>query len=69
MRRKRPYVTVELCTAVVARPLRREVQPDGRIRLWGEVTLPEETALRILRVVLPEDDETLHNAFLDRSYR
>ena len=67
--RKRPYLTVDLCTAVIVRPLRREQQPDGRIRLWGEVTLPAESAARILRVVLLEDGETLHNAFLDRSFR
>jgi hypothetical protein len=54
---------------VAAAPLRREVQPDGRIRCWGEVTLPGEAAARILRVVLLEDGETVHNAFLDRNYR
>lgn len=51
------------------KPLRRGMQPDGRERLWGEVTLPGEAAPRILRVVLLEDGETVHNAFLDRSYR
>ena len=66
---KRPYLTPELCEAVASRPLRRERQADGRLRLWGEVTLPGEPATRILRVVLLEDGETLHNAFLDWSFR
>lgn len=45
------------------------MQADGRIRLWGEITLPGEAAARILRAVLLEDGETVHNAFLDRNYR
>jgi hypothetical protein len=67
--RKRPYLTVEMCQAVVAAPLRRVVQADGRIRHWGRVFLQNEPDARILRVVTLEDGETLHNAFLDRGYR
>jgi hypothetical protein len=68
VRRKRPYLTIEMCRAVLADPLRREVQDDGRIRHWGEVSLPGEAQARILRVVTLEDGETIHNAFLDRGY-
>ena len=67
--RKRPYLTPDMCRAVVAEPLRRERQDDGRWRVWGRVTLPGEASPRILRVVLLQDGETVHNAFLDRSYR
>lgn len=67
--RKRPYLTVELCRSVIANPICREVQPDDRIRHWGEVTLPDEPAPRILRVITLEDGETIHNAFLDRGFR
>ena len=67
--RKRPYLSVEMCREVLAAPLRREVQQDGRIRFWGQVRLPSEQDARILRVVTLEDGETLHNAFLDRGYR
>jgi uncharacterized protein YuzE len=35
--RKRPYIQREWCAAVVAAPLRRELQQDGRIRYWGAV--------------------------------
>jgi hypothetical protein len=69
VRRKRPYLTIEICRGVLADPLRREVQPDGRVRHWGRVTLPDETGTRILRVVTLEDGETIHNAFLDRGFR
>ena len=69
VRRKRPYLTIEMCREIIAAPLRREVQDDGRIRHWGSVTLPNESDARILRVVTLENGETLHNAFLDRSYR
>lgn len=67
--RKRPYLTVEMCLAVVAAPLRREDQQDGRVRHWGTISLPGEPDARILRVVTLEDGQTLHNAFLDRGYR
>jgi hypothetical protein len=58
-----------MCGAVLDDPLRREEQPDGRVRFWGRVTLPGEDAPRILLVVTLEDGATLHNAFLDRGYR
>jgi hypothetical protein len=67
--RKRPYLTTDLCRAVVAAPVRRAAQSDGRIRHWGPVLLPDEAETRILRVVTLEDGETLHNAFIDRSFR
>jgi len=46
--------------------VRREVQPDGRIRHWGVVPgVPD----RVLRVVTLADGETVHNAFPDRGLR
>ena len=63
---KRPYLDLELCAEVIADPLYWEAQPDGRMRFWGEVTLPGETQPRYLRVVTLADGATLHNAFLDR---
>ena len=67
--RKRPYLTIGLCTAVLADPVLRIVQPDGRIRHWGRVRLANEAEQRILRVVTLEDGVTLHNAFIDRNFR
>lgn len=67
--RKRPYITREMCAAVIANPIRRDPQDDGRIRHCGAVTLPDETEARILRVVTLEDGMTVHNAFLDRGFR
>ena len=51
--------------AAVCDPLRREIQPDGRIRYW--VYVPELD--RFLRVVTLEDGETVLNAFPDRGFR
>ena len=67
--RKRPYIERAWCAAVVAAPLRREVQPDGRIRHWGEILRPGATVPHFLRVVTLEDGETVHNAFFDRNFR
>jgi len=63
--RKRPYIQRGWYERVVAEPLWRETQPDGRIRHWG--ILPELGG-RALRVVTLEDGETIHNAFPDRNF-
>ena len=67
--RKRPYINPHWCADVIASPLRREIQQDGRIRFWGQVSRPGEEEPRILRVVTLEDGETIHNAFFDRGFR
>jgi hypothetical protein len=65
--RKRPYIQRGWCADVLANPLRRALQADGRIRLWGRVS--DAGAARVLRVVVLDDGETVHNAFFDRGYR
>jgi hypothetical protein len=55
--------------AVLAAPVHREEQLDGRIRFWGKIVPEGETRARILRVVTLEDEETVHNAFFDRKFR
>jgi len=67
--RKRPYIQRSWCAAVVAAPIRRETQANGRIRYWGRVMRPGEDRPRFLRVVTLEDGETIHNAFFDRGFR
>ncbi len=62
---KRPYLRLEWIEKVIANPLRREIQPDGRIRLWGYI----EEENKYLRVVLEPDGETVHNAFFDRRFK
>ena len=69
VRRKRPYIDPRWCVEVIAAPIRRETQADGRIRFWGEVILSGEATSRILRVVTLDDGETIHNAFFDRGFR
>ena len=69
VRRKRPYIELTWCVEVVAAPLRREKQSDGRLRFWGEVNRPGERGPRYLRVITLEDGETIHNAFFDRRFR
>jgi hypothetical protein len=66
--RKRPYLTLEICANVIAHPVKRLEQEDGRLRFWGTAHLPGETEARILRVITLEDGETVHNAFFDRNF-
>jgi hypothetical protein len=63
--RKRPYLRVEWCARVIAQPVRREPQSDGRIRYWGYV---DELGGRALRVITLADGATVHNAFPDRDF-
>ena len=42
-----------------------EVQSDGRVRKWARIT---ETG-KVLRVILLEDGQTVHNAFFGRSFK
>lgn len=63
--RKRPYLRLEWCAAVLAAPQVREMQPDGRIRYWAY--FPELG--RYLRVVTLEDGQTILNAFPDRDFK
>jgi hypothetical protein len=64
-----PYLQRDWCREVLAAPIRREVQLDGRIRFWGKIELAGEARPRFLRVVTLEDGETVHNAFFDRNFR
>jgi hypothetical protein len=63
--RKRSYLRIEWVESVLDNPVRREVQPDGRIRFWGFVEALGKTALRVVTL---EDGETVHNAFPDRRF-
>jgi tRNA nucleotidyltransferase/poly(A) polymerase len=67
--RKRPYIKREWCLDALAAPVRRQVQVDGRIRIWGRIEASGEHRVRFLRVVLLADGETIHNAFFDRNFR
>ncbi len=50
---------------VIDGPEHKEVQTDGRIKLWGRI---EEASGRYLRVILLADGVTVHNAFFDRDF-
>jgi hypothetical protein len=64
--RKRPYIQLEWRERVIASPVSRVVQSDGRIRFWG---LVPELDGRFLRVVTLADGETIDNAFPDRDFQ
>ncbi len=64
VRRKRPHIELTWCVQAVNAPLHREKQADGRLRFWGEVTVPGKSGPRYLRVVTLEDGETIHIAYL-----
>ena len=64
-RSDRAAILDEWVRRVVERPEKTEVQSDGRIRKWARIA---ETG-KVLRVILLEDGETVHNAFFDRSFK
>lgn len=62
----RQLIPVERVEAIVANPLREEVQDNGRIRRWG---VAPELGGRFVRVVLFPDGETVLTAFIDGKFR
>lgn len=69
----RPYLLLRLqerslrledVEVALANEVHREMQPDGRIRVWGWVPRLD----KYLRVVLLEDGETVLNAMPDRNF-
>lgn len=65
LRPDRWMITPGMIISVLSTPVRKEREPNGRFRHWGYVTELQ----RWLRVVTLSDEETVHNAFLDRSFR
>ena len=57
----RKDIKIEWIRYVVDNPIKEEIQSDGRIRRWAKI---REANNKYLRVVLLEDGETVHNAFL-----
>lgn len=49
----------------IKKPVKTEIQSDGRIRQWKFI----EEARKYLRVILLENGETVHNAFFDRNFK
>jgi len=62
---RRPYLKEEWIDYVLSNPVRTEMQTNGRIRRWAYI----QELDKYLRVVTEADGETVHNAFLDRSFR
>ncbi len=59
----RAAIREEWIMRVINKPVREQLQADGRIRLWA--LIPEAEG-RYLRVILLPDGVTVHNAFFDR---
>ena len=66
LRPDRAPIKDEWIERVIKNPLREERQSDGRIRKWARIAEMEN---RVLRVILLEDGETVHNAFFDRNFK
>jgi hypothetical protein len=66
--RKRPdraQIKEDWIKTVIEKPAKIEIQSDGRIRKWARIS----EVGKYLRVILLDDDETVHNAFFDRSFK
>ena len=62
---RRDYLDPIEIERIIRRPGRRQVQADGRIRLWGYAA----SLGGYLRVVLLSERETVHNALYDEDYQ
>jgi len=62
---KRAYLKEEWIENILKEYVKKEVQPDNRVRYWGFV----KELGKYLRVVTLGDGETVHNAFPDRNFK
>jgi hypothetical protein len=62
----RAMIRLDWIEQVIKHPEKEALQQDGRIRRWARI---EALDGRALRVILLPDGETVHNAFLDRSFK
>jgi hypothetical protein len=65
IRPDRKCIKEEWIQYAISNPLKRVVQKDGRIKLWSKIN----DINKYLRVILLEDNETVHNAFFDRDFK
>lgn len=63
--RKRRYLRMEWLERAARAPIKKEAQPDGRVRAWIYV----EEVGKYLRVVFVDDGTVVHNAFFDRRFK
>jgi len=61
----RVIIKEEWIIRTIKEPIKTEVQDDGRIRKWRYI----EEVGKYLRVILLEDEETIHNVFFDRNFK
>jgi len=61
----RSFIKEEWIQNAIDKPLRTEVQKDGRIRKWIYIKEVD----KYLRIILLSDGVTVHNAFFDRSFQ
>lgn len=64
-RSDRKEIKTEWIERVINKPIKKETQKDGRIKLWGKIN----EVNKYLRIVLLDDNETVHNAFFDRNFK
>lgn len=62
---KRPYLVPELLSDIIENPIKKEIQDDNKIKLWGYSSKDN----KYVRVILLEDGETIHTAFFDRNFK
>lgn len=66
LRPDREGIKEEWIAKAFYQPIVELIQNDGRIRRWAKIA---EADNKYLRIVILEDNETIHNAFFDRSFK
>jgi hypothetical protein len=61
----RAAIKLEWIESVTKKPCEIKRQSDGRFKKWGFI----QDEGKYLRVILLEDEETVHNAFFDRGFK
>ena len=65
--KKRPYLKKlePFYEKILDNPIKTKKQENGRISYWGYI----ETEKKHLRIILLEDNQTVHTAYFDRNFK
>lgn len=64
-RSDRKDIKLEWIEKAFSSPILEVVQQDGRIRRWAYI----KDVNKYLRIIVLEDEKTVHNAFFDRRFK
>lgn len=65
LREDRKHINMDWIEQAFYYPMKTQIQKDGRTKHWAYISEVD----KYLRIIVLEDNLTIHNAFFDRSFK